>query len=143
MLTLSQLVAQVESGNEFSAVRYEPGWKYVTAENLRRFHRAHAPLKMNNETSRMLLSCSWGKYQMMGSNLYDLGFESPLVVFAASEYLQGAWFEMFLKARKIDFTLDEILTDKNKREFFSLKYNGDKKVYAERLLNVYEHMKGK
>lgn len=142
MLTLSRLVAQVESDNHHTAVRYEPRWKYTTQECLLKFHRAHRPLRMTDDTARVLLSCSWGKYQIMGSNLYDMGYSSPLVEFAASEYLQDSWFHQFVQLRGINYTLDEIINDKTKREHFAYRYSGDKTVYAARLLNVYSQLKG-
>jgi N-acetylmuramidase len=141
-LTISRLVAQVESENQFSAVRFEPAWRYVTRESIKRFHEAHRPVRMTDSTVRTLLSCSWGKYQMMGSNLYDMGFSSPLVTFAASEYLQDVWFEIFLEQRKIKYTLEEIISDRAKRENFAKKYNGDAATYSIRLMNVYNFLKG-
>lgn len=141
-LTLSRLVAQVESENNPTLVRYEPNWRYTTHECVAKFHRAHRPGKMTGQTALMLLSCSWGKYQIMGSNLYDMGYSEPLVKFAASEYLQELWFHNFIQLRKINFTLSEIIGDKEKREQFAHRYNGDKTVYSARLLNVYEKLKG-
>jgi hypothetical protein len=101
-LTISQLIAQIESGGNPALVRYEPGWKYVTKAALTKFHAAHRPGKMNDLTANMMLSCSWGKFQMMGSNLYDLDYSGTVIAFAASEYLQQQYFDAFLRSRNIN-----------------------------------------
>jgi len=143
MLTLSRLVAEVESNNSPYAVRYESGWRYTTKKSIDSFHRAHRPVRMSEETVRILLASSWGKYQMMGSNLYDMGYGAELVQFASTEFEQDIWFKNFLQTRGIDFTLEEILKDKAKRQLFARRYNGDATTYSARLLNVYETLKRK
>lgn len=141
--TLSQLVAEVESGNNVFAVRHEPAWRYTTKKIIDSFHRAHRPLKMSNQTALTLLACSFGKYQVMGSVLYEIGFQEELIKFAASEFLQDFWFKEVLKYKGIEFSLTEILQDEKKRNLFARRYNGDASVYGARLMNVYHtKMKG-
>ena len=143
IMTLSRLVAQVESANCKFVMRYEPSWNYVTRAIIDRFHDAHRPVRMSPGTALVLLSTSWGKYQIMGSVLYEMGYAGHLTEFADSEYLQDQYYDVYVKRRNIDYTLAEILNDKEKREHFAHRYNGDKKVYSQRLLNVYtEMMKG-
>ena len=99
-LTTSQLVARVESEGNHTLVRYEPNWRYVTKECITRFHRAHLPGRMTAQTALMLLSCSWGKFQIMGSNLYDMGYTGTIVDFGASESLQEEFFFKFLTLKE-------------------------------------------
>jgi hypothetical protein len=77
---------------------------------------------------------------MMGSNLYDLDYSGRIATFVGSEYLQQQFFEAFLRQRNINYSLEDVIQNKEKRERFALKYNGDKRVYADRMLNVFNQM---
>jgi hypothetical protein len=77
----------------------------------------------------------------MGDNLYWLGLDAPISHYWADAEMQAAYFNKFLEAKKINFTLDQILNDKPTRERFALKYNGSL-LYADRLINVYNQAKG-
>lgn len=139
--TLSQLVAQVESNNVVTAIRYEPNWRYITPALIAQCKKAHMPAFMNDTTARAIMSMSYGKYQIMGSVLYELGYKGTLMNFATNVTLQDAWFEVFIDRRTIAYTLTEIVNDKALRERFALRYNGDAKVYSARLLTVYNQFK--
>jgi hypothetical protein len=139
--TTSRLIALVESGDNKYAVRYEPTWRYVTVGLRERFVRAHREMMVSKATSQMMLSTSWGKFQMMGSVLYELGYNGKLLDFATSETLQEIWFDKFLTNRDINFTFDELMTDGRKRYRFAHRYNGDTTgVYESRMIEIAKGM---
>lgn len=137
--TLSQLVACVESNNVPWAMRHEPGYaRYVTPAIVDKIKRAHRPAFMNTDTAEVIGRTSFGLYQIMGGNLYDLGLPLPISAFMADKALQLQYFDKYCASRKIgQYTLTDILTDKKKREDFARKYNGDGPTYGARLLTVY------
>ena len=138
--TLSQLIARLESGNCTQAIRYEPGFeRYITDKALNRLVQSFGRAFISKATARELLKYSYGKYQIMGQNLYDLGLTITPFDFLANESAQDAWFEEFIKSRKIDYSLDDILKDDGKRERFARLYNGDPVVYGKRMLEIYNY----
>lgn len=134
--TLSQLIRQVESNGNSSAQRYEPGWRYITPALISICKRSH-PYSMSDDTARALMMFSYGQYQIMGSVLYERGYKGQLCDFLQSTTLQDAWFPIDVKARKIDFSLDEVIQDSDKRNLFALKYNGNVRKYSQRMLDIY------
>lgn len=138
--TLSELVAQVESGNQPFACRYEPGFaKYVTRESMVKIRSAYKPAWMSEATARALLMFSWGRYQIMGENLYALGLDINLVHFQNDLSLQDHFFWSYCRSRKIVYSLEEVLNDEKKRLDFALKYNGGTN-YAKKLVATAQYM---
>jgi len=135
--TTSQLIAQLESGNNIYAMRYEKNWRYITNEIRESFLWAHRGLYFSRDTVDMILSTSWGKHQIMGSVLYEIGFPGKILDFAQNEELQEWYFHEFLETRGIYYSLDELRNDERKRNKFAYRYNGDQTgVYAKRMLNL-------
>jgi len=139
-ITLSQLIARTESGNVAHALRFEPAWRYTTARDIATCIASHKPAYMNESTARAILAMSWGKHQIMASNLYSIGYKGTMAQFLNDTTLQEAWFAEFLKSRRIDFDLHEIIGDEDLRMLFARKYNGDAKVYSARLMQIYSAM---
>ena len=135
--TISQLIALVESGNKPDAIRFEPAWRYATPALIDLCLRSHETF-MTRDTAKVLLSCSWGKYQIMGSVLYEMGYRGTLLEFANSTTLQDAWFETYCQKRGIAFTLAEVINDPTKRTKFAAKYNGDAVGYAKKMMQTYD-----
>lgn len=141
-LTLSRVVSEVESRHVFHALRYEPLFsKYVTMESVKRCIQGHSPVYMNRETAYQLMHFSFGAYQIMGENLYALGYSGSIAHYLHSETVQLAYFEKYIQSRNINYTLEEILTDDEKLNRFSVKYNGVKS-YGQKLLAAYQELKG-
>lgn len=134
--TTSQLVALVESNNQPSAIRYEPNWRYVTPALISLCKKSHPAVYMSDDTARALMMFSYGKYQIMGSVLYEIGYKSTLLEFQNSTMLQDAWFKEFVHKRDIDFSLDQLRASIADRERFGQRYNGDAKGYAAKLVRV-------
>jgi len=133
--TISQLIALVESNNQPGALRFEPLWKYATDELCQQCIRSH-PAFMNMATARALLMFSYGKYQIMGSVLYELGYKGTLLDFQNSTTLQDAWFETFVNKRGIACELSDLAKYPNVRLTFGRKYNGAAEAYAAKLVNA-------
>lgn len=133
--TLSQLIALVESNNNPGALRYEPLWKYVTPELILLCQRSHSGY-MSDVTARALLMFSYGKYQIMGSVLYEIGYRGSLVQFQTDTTLQDAWFQTFIQKRGINFTLNDIASNPSMRNQYALRYNGNQVAYSAKLVST-------
>jgi hypothetical protein len=135
-LDLSAVIAWVESNTNDKAVRFEPGLYAVwSSETLirkgieRTIQYIHG---CSIETARVIACSSWGRYQILGENLYDLGIGCTLDIFeyAGLPAYQKECFDKFLRNRGIAFTVDELQTDRTKREQFITHYNGTGAVDA-------------
>lgn len=139
---LAELIRHVESDNIKTAIRYEPNFeKYVSEKAVDRCREAHKPAYMNNTTARSILKHSFGFYQIMGENIYSLGYDKTIFDFVNSEDEQERMFDKFCRSRGITYSLHEIMTDKKKREHFAWRYNGSI-GYAETLLDKYRKVTG-
>lgn len=136
--SLSELVAQVESNSKLSALRFEPAYHPDTRAVL--LARQFWP-GLSVMTYETVLASSWGMFQIMGDNIYMLGFDRPLLDYWQSSELQIKYFHLFCASRHIDYSLDDILNDANKRADFAHHYNGNPIGYGNRLLQVYEQGK--
>lgn len=142
--TLSELIKAAESGGHRHAIRFEPGFaKYITESSVDRAIAGAAPCTLSRATARNLLQTSFGFYQIMGENIYALGYRGNILDWINSDEAQFATFVKYCLSRGISFSLQEILNDPNKRAIFAKKYNGDAVAYSAHLLATYEKAKGK
>lgn len=152
MITLIQLIAQVESGNFAGAIRFEeekynsmmnrpikelPSRIGDTLKNIRDIH--HCDLF----TAFQIYCTSWGKFQFMGETLYStpITLPVPIPIFWSSEVVQGSIFQKFVREKDIDITVDPPRMDEYER--FAMIWNGpgDVSGYATRMLKVYKQLK--
>lgn len=138
-LTISQLVASAESNHVKHAMRFEPGWRHDN-NIISLVRQAHAPAYMNTTTAKNIMATSYGLYQIMGENIYRLGYKKPINEFMNSEADQLEIFNKFLAWRGIDYTVDEIFSDRAKMEKFAKRYNGSLS-YIQTLTNHYNHFR--
>jgi hypothetical protein len=144
MVSLADLIARVESGNNAGALRFEPAVYArlikegpVINPTLLDIMRINA---VDPQTARMIYATSWGKFQIMGETLYSdpLSYEAPLWVFFSSEVIQGAIFNRFVAARGID------IDPANQNDYlrFATVYNGpgDPEAYAEEMIRAYRDL---
>lgn len=133
MATLSEVIARVESGNNQYAVRFEP-------EVFERFSRDSAKFvsilgwiqrvhSCSQSTAMAIAATSWGKYQLMGENLWP-HIEDSFWTYGAAPLLQDQTFGDFLIRRGINYSLEEIMTDAVKRYHFISEYNGPGNIDA-------------
>ena len=152
MITLIQLIAQVESGNFGGAIRFEeekynqmmngpikdlPSRIGDTLKNIKDIH--HCDLL----TALQVYCTSWGIFQFMGETLYSapINLPVPIPVFWTSEIVQGSIFRKFVREKDIDITVDPPRMDEYER--FAMIWNGpgDVSGYATRMLKVYKQLK--
>ena len=143
LITLAQLIAQVESSGNNYAVRYEPNWTYTTPDDIFAAVVAHA---CDQATARVLMSCSWGAYQIMGSVLYDLS-PKPVSLNLLRDYLpnpqlQFKYFNHFNQKFCGDAALLDIEDRTAKGLAFCERYNGDGPAYMERCQQVLRQHNG-
>lgn len=134
---LSIIIARLESNNDATAIRYEPNWRWLTGDLVAQCVKNH---KCSIETAKMLLSCSYGKFQIMGSVLYELGYNGKFSpTFLNEPILQEIYFDKYLQRRKARIPVKSLLHEDGRR-FFATKYNGTGAV-AEYARRIYEVMK--
>ena len=147
MILLSDCVAQVESSGNPLAMRYEPDYTpTLNSIQLTQKFAANGYMDtntangyMDTNTARMIASTSWGKFQIMGANLYAvLKYEDTLVSFLSDVGSQLAAFQSFIG--HIGFTDGPFsLMSENALLRFARLYNGSE-VYAESLKHAYGQM---
>lgn len=123
-LTLEKIIALIESGpddGDYTEMRYESAWRYFKGEITRACMKAH---HCNETTARMLLSCSYGKYQIMGQVIYEQGYRGNLPAdFLNNDTAQNIAFDAYVRARDIRMTPAQLCA-KGAREYFARRYNG-------------------
>lgn len=142
MTTLEELIALIESDNNPFAMRFEPH-VYDLTQKSNRYEAMVNVAKARNRCSRptacVIVATSWGKYQIMGFNLYDaieLSYPHSVGKFMATDGDQDATFKAFCQAKNIYFTLPD-MADPAFALRFAHVYNGSPeyaKKIASRLL---------
>lgn len=139
--SLSELVSLAESANNPQAIRYEQYFKpsIVAITNCKKYNGN----TLSFSTANMLCKTSFGLFQIMGENIYGpLKYQKSVFDFVQSETDQLELFIRFIRWRGINYTLEEILHDPEKRERFSRRYNGDAVTYSKHLIDVYKNAGG-
>jgi hypothetical protein len=131
--SLSQLIAEVESADNQYAMRNEPAHK--PADEFVSQARTYNACSL--DTAHMICATSWGKYQMMGDNLYWLGYKGSVGAFLCNPETQLNFFNLYIAKRKIDYKLMEMLADNTKLLHFATLYNGNGSAYSARMLAIY------
>ena len=125
--TLAAIIRNVESGCRLSAIRYEPGIFASLAQV-----ESNAPLikkiaginACDIETAKIIFSSSFGFWQEMGFNIYDLGYQLSILEFWWSQSDQRNIYDAFIIKNDINFSWAEMLADQKKMEEFAHVYNG-------------------
>lgn len=133
--TLAQLVAFNESNNRLKAVRFEPahipGASYI--------NKMKEIANCSSATASILCAMSWGKYQIMGDTLIDLGLTVSPLDFIGDEPTQDYYFLQFLNHNHIvSYSLVDVTQDAVKRATFARIYNGPGNIqgYSQRLVET-------
>jgi hypothetical protein len=132
--SLSQLIAMAESSNNIHASRFEPAF---TPSDLA-VSRCVAANKCTAATAKVICATSYGKYQILGEELYRREIiTTPIFVYANDEAAQDNSFNVFIAQKHIVYTLQQILTIQADRDNFAHLYNGNAAAYGPYLLRVY------
>jgi len=137
-IKLSDVVAQVESGGSILAMRYEPA--YSPPEASVEACIAAASTYIDYITALTICKTSWGKFQIMGGNLYSapLSLSENILRYATDEALQLATFNKFIETIGFENVEFSTLTA-NQLNRFALAYNGSI-VYAQSLQKAYAEL---
>ena len=137
---LAAVIASIESSNNPHALRFEPT---VFAN----FKTTSKPIvdviaacnECSHDTALALASFSFGKYQLMGYNLYECGYRMGVVDFLNNETAQLGYFEAFLIRKGLNVSLSSLLASEQRLEQFAFIYNGST-LYAKAMRAVAQKM---
>jgi hypothetical protein len=132
---LMSVIRRVESNDEISALRFEPAVfsglsMYSTEKSL--IDRIAAANNCSFNTARVIFSSSFGLYQLMGFNIYSVGYKGTILDFWNSAPWQDQIFTAFLNANRINVSWVALKQDRAKLLAFARIYNGpgDPTAYA-------------
>ena len=137
---LAAIIAQIESSGSDYALRFEPGQYDPAAATPLIFSIARVN-DCSDDTARVISACSWGRYQIMGFNLYgSLGLAVPAIQFCADTSLQLAFFAKFLTANNINVPWSALKNDSTALYHFAKTYNGDGTAYSAVMLRAAQEL---
>jgi len=137
-IMLSDVVAQVESSNCPGAIRYEPGYQ-PSALGIGQAARFATGSWMDNATAQIIAKTSFGRFQIMGDNLYNaMQYTGTIWDFVAWPAKQLEIFNLFIQRGKFKDAPFAGLV-KSELDAFALYYNGAR-VYADSLVRTYQAM---
>ena len=141
-ILLSDVVAQVESNNNPLAMRFEEAAYKAnspTAASHLAIHRYATGGYVSLYTAHMIAYTSWGKYQIMGYNLYGkCGWQHPLADFLITDDAQIAMFRRFIAPKFSDVPFPTMA--EHELLAFAKMYNGNGPVYSDALKTAYREM---
>jgi len=103
---ISKVIRYVESGNFKYALRFEEKVYNSLKGNFRKENQIINRIKdihyCSEDTARMIASCSWGYYQILGLNIYSLcGYNDLIFKFIEDDNKQEEAFYRFCELKKI------------------------------------------
>jgi hypothetical protein len=137
-LALARILAEVESSNRLNAIRFEPTQLRVERSTDLLF-RITDLNGCDDATAKMIAATSWGRYQLMGFNLYtESAPEFSIVQFLTNSVLQNEMLDEFLTANKINWTWADLSTKSGLLTEFATRYNGpgDPSGYAFKMFSA-------
>lgn len=139
MILLSDCVAMVESSNHPGAIRYEPDYT-PSSIGVSRAALYASGAWMDTATAEMIAKTSFGRFQIMGDNLYNaMDYTNTIWHFVADPQDQLDVFHKFIALGKFrDMPFETML--RSEVVAFALYYNGAA-VYADSLINAYRELK--
>lgn len=138
---LSSVIAWIESRGEIYALRFEPsiyaGSRFVDYKLLQIIQTCN---NCDENTARVIASTSWGAFQVMGFNLYNMpiNYRGNIASFLCDSIRQIKTFNDYIESRGIDYTVSDLASSQNRREHFALLYNGAIS-YAENIVQSLQH----
>lgn len=135
---LAVLIQHVESSGFLFALRFEPevydGHNFAAPASAELIEKIKTANLCDTSTAEVIYSSSFGLYQIMGFNLYALGWRGSVVPFLDKPEYQSKYFALYLNSRGINWTWAEIKADPAKLQKFALEYNGNAAAYSQRML---------
>jgi len=132
---LAQIIARVESTDNISAYRFEPGIFAGDSVRNRNADIIERITRLNDcdiDSARVIFSSSYGLYQIMGFNIYasaraDIG---SVLDFWEDSALQGKLFFDFLTSHGINYTWSQLKSSPFLLAQFARVYNGYASRYS-------------
>ncbi len=132
VITLAEVIAEVESSNDQFAIRYEPvvhlRFKNMDSDDDDYYILEDIMIRnnCNLSTACVLAAMSFGKYQIMGENLYDNQIKTTLnvVSYCGDEEAQDEAFERFIAGIGFTSDLPFFSISNEDRLKFATHYNG-------------------
>ena len=145
-LDLAAVVAQVETNDNPFAIRFEQAlmaqWAAMNPVRGAILAAIASLHDCSHDTARMIACTSWGRYQILGENLYDRALVNVTVfAYVADPKLERLAFDALLIRKDVAFALQDIIDDEAKRQKFIAAYNGPSGVadYWARMQAVISH----
>lgn len=146
-ITVDQVIAYVESKGDSFAYRFEPltfastqntNGKTAMQQILAKIVKVH---NCSYQSARVIYSSSYGRYQIMGFNLYgQLNVQKGFGEFMADNSLQDLAFNTFLTQKNLAaISTDNFANDKSARIKFGNIYNGNGNDYAAAIVGALQH----
>jgi hypothetical protein len=123
---LADVIAIVESSDTSYELRFEEDLYQTTPSWITDQEAAVTKGNgyCNAVTARMIACSSWGRYQMLGADIYSLDFTSPIANFLGSTALQDMVFRQFLAQKDFQPTEDISTWAPARFTAFAAFYNG-------------------
>lgn len=149
MISLGAVIKQVESSNNYGAMRFE--LSVFDKLNKRKIVPtflvgAKVKNKCSYQTALMICATSWGAWQLMGFNIYKVcEFPGTIRDFLCDPSEQDRCAELFLQSRGFSSATDFATISKDELAKFASIYNGPSNVdaYTKRLTEEYTNLVGK
>lgn len=138
--SIAQVIAHVESAGRGDAMRFEPAVyeRALAGSYGPQVAAAVTAHKCSQATARVIVSTSWGKFQLMGFNLYPNLTGLSVAAFMSTP--QDPAFGKFLAIKRLDhFTAQQLFSDLAARLSFATVYNGpgNPQAYADLILSAF------
>lgn len=135
IISLLDVLSVVESSGNSHAMRTEPGIlaSYANRALNARQLQLEAIVERNNGCNRytadIILATSWGRYQILGQSLYDIGYVGSIIAFADDPGAQAHWIRLFIHRIDLnDAQIDDAAWLLNSADTtgmeFATRYNG-------------------
>ncbi len=155
MITIEEIISQVESSGNVLAIRFEPtvyaglsfpGLPKAIVDCLTVISQANA---CDMETAKVIYSTSWGEYQFMGETLYSdpVLYSGSIIAFSNNPVLQGQYFQTLIQRKSVPVPdlNPPVGHEPDMQEFlkFAVLYNGpgDPSAYAQRMMDVWRELR--
>lgn len=142
-ITLGTIIAYIESHGNPKALRFEPlvyGRIFSSEANaiINRIVNIH---RCTYHTAAVILSTSYGLFQIMGENIYaENGYDKTIFDYCIDIGAQLKMFNDFVIARRINYSVHDLLIESN-RKTFAEHYNGPANIedYSNHILESLHH----
>jgi hypothetical protein len=152
MITLSQVIAEVESSSNPFAVRFESEMYKNLSERILRNHEIMIILsrirnynKCDMDTAGMIFCTSWGLYQIMGENIYsdNIRYYRDIFSFLIDKDEQDIAFQRFTIQNEIYYPdVSEMIGNDTELTKFAKCYNGPGEIenYKQAIMDAYDNL---